>query len=98
GDRRRAEGKQHPRHYRGCPRARLLRAPLKMPASSTALSLPRTRIVVTVGPACSTVENIQAALEAGASVFRLNFSHGSHAEHEALIASIRQAADGIGRP
>ncbi len=36
----------------------------------------RTKIVATVGPACESEEGLQALMEAGADVFRLNFSHG----------------------
>ncbi|MFZ1426467.1 MAG: pyruvate kinase, partial [Geminicoccaceae bacterium] len=41
----------------------------------------RAKIVATLGPASSTPEVIRALVDAGADVFRLNFSHGSHAEH-----------------
>jgi pyruvate kinase len=52
----------------------------------------RTRIVATIGPATAGDEAIAALLEAGVSVCRLNFSHGTHAEHGATIARIRRAA------
>src|SRR6476620_5629733 len=38
----------------------------------------RTKIVATVGPACNKKEQLLALVEAGADVFRLNFSHGSY--------------------
>jgi pyruvate kinase len=41
---------------------------------------------------------IRALVEAGVDVFRLNFSHGSHATHGATIARIRAAAASTGRP
>ena len=45
----------------------------------------RAKIVATLGPASSTREMIAALVEAGADVFRLNFSHGSHEEHRAAL-------------
>ncbi len=53
----------------------------------------RTRVVATVGPACSTVDTLAAMIQAGASVFRLNFSHGTHEAHGAALAAIRSAAE-----
>ena len=49
----------------------------------------RAKIVATLGPASSSVEIIRALVEAGADVFRLNFSHGSHDEHRARYDIIR---------
>ena len=52
--------------------------------------MPRsTKIVATLGPATSSPEKIRALIEAGVDVFRLNFSHGTHEQHGALIRSIR---------
>lgn len=56
-----------------------------------------TRIVATVGPASRSEETLAALLEAGVSVFRLNFSHGSLEEHAAAIAAIRAAERATGR-
>jgi pyruvate kinase len=52
----------------------------------------RTKIVATLGPASSTVEVIRQLVQAGANVFRLNFSHGTHAGHTAVINAVREAA------
>jgi pyruvate kinase len=52
----------------------------------------RARIVATIGPASGTDEGIAALLDAGVNVCRLNFSHGTHAEHGAMIARIRRIA------
>jgi pyruvate kinase len=52
----------------------------------------RTRIVATLGPASSSSEKIRALIEAGVDVFRLNFSHGTHGEHEQMIKAIRKQA------
>lgn len=47
-----------------------------------------TKIVATVGPACSSYENLLALVMAGVDVFRLNFSHGSHEDHGQVIEHI----------
>ena len=49
----------------------------------------RTKIVATIGPASRTPAVLERLLEAGVDVFRLNFSHGSHEEHSAVVADIR---------
>ena len=41
----------------------------------------KAKIVATLGPASSTPETIRALFDAGADVFRLNFSHGEHDDH-----------------
>ena len=48
------------------------------------------KIVATLGPSSSSEEEIRVLLEAGADVFRLNFSHGTHDEHRARHAIIRE--------
>ncbi len=52
----------------------------------------RTKIVATVGPASSDPRVMKQMVEAGADVFRLNFSHGTHDEHRASLESIRRIA------
>jgi len=52
----------------------------------------RTRIVATLGPASRTEATVTALMKAGVDVFRLNFSHGSQAEHGETIATIRRIA------
>ena len=47
-----------------------------------------TKIVATVGPACSDYEQLLALAREGVDVFRLNFSHGSQDEHLQVINSI----------
>jgi pyruvate kinase len=56
-----------------------------------------TKIIATIGPASSHPEVIAALIAAGADVFRLNFSHGSHDIHGATIATIRRVARDAGR-
>jgi pyruvate kinase len=51
----------------------------------------RTKILATIGPASDTVEVIEELIKAGANLFRLNFSHGSHEYHEQTIKNIRKA-------
>jgi pyruvate kinase len=57
-----------------------------------------TKIVATLGPASATAERIRALHEAGADVFRLNFSHGAAADHAARVAIIRALEAESGRP
>jgi pyruvate kinase len=56
------------------------------------------KIVATLGPASSSAERIRALFDAGVDVFRCNFSHGTHDEHRARFAAIRQAEADVGRP
>lgn len=50
----------------------------------------RTKIVATVGPASNNKEMLRALVKEGVDVFRLNFSHGSHADHEKVIKFVRE--------
>ena len=50
--------------------------------------LHKTKIIATVGPACNTYEMLLALVNAGVNVFRLNFSHGTHAQHKEVIDHI----------
>jgi pyruvate kinase len=56
------------------------------------------KIVATVGPASAGGERLRALFDAGVDVFRLNFSHGTHEEHRARFAEIRQVESDTGRP
>ncbi len=49
-----------------------------------------TKIVATIGPASSSLENLSALVAAGADILRLNFSHGDHATHEQVIKNIQK--------
>ena len=49
----------------------------------------RAKIVATVGPASADPAMLKRLFEAGVDTFRLNFSHGSHADHAAVFAAIR---------
>ena len=57
----------------------------------------RTKIVCTLGPACSSEETLRAMLRAGMDVARLNFSHGTHDSHAAIITLVRRIAAEEGR-
>ncbi|MFA5182474.1 MAG: pyruvate kinase [Syntrophales bacterium] len=56
-----------------------------------------TKIIATIGPASAAPEVLEALVAAGMDVARLNFSHGTHREHKALIRRIRNAARRQGR-
>ncbi|MDR3077358.1 MAG: pyruvate kinase [Planctomycetota bacterium] len=57
----------------------------------------RTKIVATIGPASDSPEILSQLIQAGVNVFRLNFSHGTHASHQASIQRIREAAKALER-
>ncbi|WP_251359751.1 pyruvate kinase [Kangiella sp. TOML190] len=54
--------------------------------------LKRTKIVATLGPATDSRESIQSLIDAGANVFRLNFSHGEAEDHIRRAERIRDIA------
>ena len=56
------------------------------------------KVVATLGPASSSPEMIRALFEAGADVFRLNFSHGTHEDHRRRHDAIRAIEQEVGRP
>ncbi len=56
----------------------------------------KTKIVCTIGPASDSLEIIKEMIKAGMDVARLNFSHGTHEEHEERIVKLRQAAAELG--
>src|SRR6476646_12227907 len=61
-------------------------------------SLRRTKIVATIGPATSQPDVLRALIEAGATTLRLNFSHGTHEDHQRSIRLIRQTAFELNQP
>ncbi|MHA6908177.1 pyruvate kinase [Ralstonia pseudosolanacearum] len=60
--------------------------------------LRNAKIVATLGPASTTLDVIDALFEAGADVFRLNFSHGTHEDHRQRLETIRAVERERGRP
>ncbi|NEO33455.1 MAG: pyruvate kinase [Symploca sp. SIO3C6] len=61
-------------------------------------SLRRTKIVATIGPATSQPDVIKKLIKAGATTLRLNFSHGTHEDHQRSIRLIRQIAFELDQP
>ena len=57
----------------------------------------KAKIICTLGPATASAEAIRALVDAGMDVARLNFSHGTHDDHAALYARVREASDATGR-
>lgn len=49
----------------------------------------KTKIIATVGPACSSKEMLYKLAQEGVDVFRLNFSHGSHEDHLKVIENVK---------
>ncbi len=60
------------------------------------MHLNRTKIIATIGPASNTKEKIKQLINAGANVFRLNFSHGTHDDHLKVINIINELNDELG--
>ncbi|MBE6452291.1 MAG: pyruvate kinase [Alphaproteobacteria bacterium] len=56
-----------------------------------------TKILATIGPSSATKEQLEKLIDAGADAFRINFSHGTHAEHKARIKIIRDLEKEKGR-
>src|SRR5205809_5008123 len=56
------------------------------------------KIVATLGPASAERATIEALVRAGADVFRLNFSHGTHADHRERLDLIRSIEAELDRP
>ena len=59
---------------------------------------PKTKIVCTLGPATSTQEMVQALVESGMSVARLNLSHGKLEEHAIAVELVRRVSRRLGIP
>src|SRR3954449_6260797 len=58
----------------------------------------KAKIVATLGPASSSPAAIRALFEAGADVFRFNFSHGTHEDHRARSEAVRAVERETARP
>ena len=57
-----------------------------------------TKIIATLGPSSSSPLKIHSLFQAGADIFRLNFSHGNHEDHRKRVYHIRQYEKRLGRP
>ena len=58
----------------------------------------RAKIVATLGPATNSYDTIQAVIEAGVDVARMNLSHGTYEIHEEVFANIKKVASDLGKP
>ncbi len=57
----------------------------------------RTKVVCTMGPSTDKGDNLERMIAAGANVFRMNFSHGDHAEHMGRAKRVREIAKAQGK-
>ncbi|SDL06536.1 pyruvate kinase [Pseudomonas delhiensis] len=58
----------------------------------------KVKILATLGPAIKGREDVRALVEAGANLFRLNFSHGEHADHAQRYQWVREVEAELGMP
>jgi pyruvate kinase len=68
------------------------------PRGAEGLAAPRTKLMCTLGPATAGVEAVVMLAEAGADIFRVNFSHGSDDEHRRGVEDVRAAEQRVDRP
>ncbi len=57
-----------------------------------------TKIIATLGPATRNIHIVKKLITAGVDVFRFNFSHGTHQEHQKAIRTVRKAASEVSSP
>jgi pyruvate kinase len=50
----------------------------------------KTKIVATIGPTSASKEVLKSMIQEGLNVVRLNFSHGAHSDHEAVVKAVRE--------
>ena len=72
--------------------------PVRRRSTSPRPMVRRTKIICTLGPATRSPERVAALIAAGMDVARINFSHGTLAEHAQAVATVRAAAADAGRP
>ena len=58
----------------------------------------QTKIIATIGPKSGTEDVMATLFEAGADVFRFNFSHGTHDEHAERLEAVRSIEKSAGKP
>ncbi|HEX8762401.1 MAG TPA: pyruvate kinase, partial [Candidatus Saccharimonadales bacterium] len=61
-------------------------------------SFKKTKIIATIGPATHTYETVRELIKSGVNGVRLNFSHGTHEYHGAVIPWARKASEELGKP
>ncbi|MEO8475570.1 MAG: pyruvate kinase [Actinomycetota bacterium] len=57
----------------------------------------RTKLVCTLGPASATPRLVRALVEAGTSIFRINFSHGTPEDHARSLRLVREVEETTGK-
>ncbi|MEL6607076.1 MAG: pyruvate kinase [Bacteroidota bacterium] len=57
----------------------------------------KTKIIATIGPACQSKTMLAGLIDSGVSIVRLNFSHGTHAQHQQVIDTVRELNQVQGR-
>src|SRR5688500_15828302 len=60
------------------------------------ISYNKTKIVATIGPASNNKDMLRALVKEGVDVFRLNFSHGSHEDHQKVVNYVREINQELG--
>jgi len=58
----------------------------------------RAKIVATIGPASESEQMLESLIKVGMNVARLNFSHGTHEQHQMRVATIRKVSKKLGIP
>ena len=58
----------------------------------------KTKIICTIGPASNSTETLKKMCETGMNVARLNFSHGTHEEHQIVINNIKKVREDLNLP
>ena len=58
----------------------------------------KAKIVVTLGPNSQSEQAVEQFILAGMDIARINFSHGTHAEHEQQISILRKVSERMGKP
>ena len=69
-----------------------------MNSARPSLNEARTKIVATVGPACSSIETLSELVKNGVDIFRINAAHGKTADFEATLAKIKEVRERTGTP
>jgi len=71
---------------------------LRQEENCVGITIPKTKIVCTIGPVSEAPEVIRGLISNGMRVARLNFSHGTHHGHEEKIRIIRKISADLGKP